>query len=1075
MRRLLAYSCLTPLALVAFHQAQAERKVETKITTPLATSTATNGGADSINISAAGGITVTSGTAVTLDSNNTVSNAGALAIQGANNANGILAQPGLTGAITNSGSITIDENFTPTDTDNDGDLDGPFAQGSNRYGIRIAPGGTFTGNIINAGAGTITIEGNNSAGIALDSRIAGTFTNSGTIAVTGSDSAGIRATDITGNTRIAGTINVRGANSVGVSLDGDIGGALTFQGIITTTGYRSATAPADQSKLDADDLLQGGPAVRIQGDVVGGIRFAVAPPNNSPTDDDEDKDGIKDNEEGNAQITSLGAAPAVQIGAANGTVSVGAVAGNANGHGLIVDGALAGSGVYANVDANGLLIGGLGGNVTIAGGMTVTGAITASSNGGSARAVRIGSGASVPEIRSSGTIRAIGGADAADIVRGIQIDQGATVTTIRNTGLVETSGGKDADVGAIVDRTGGVGLVENGGRIVATIATGGAGKAVAIDLSANNGGATVRQYRVSDTAQAPQIRGDILFGGGNDLLDVTAGSVSGTARFGNGEDRLQLSGSGSFAGRAEFGAGADRLAMAGTSVFTGVADFGGGADVLEIGGTARFDAQLLNSAGLAVNVTGGTFRAAQTGNVNLASLNLGANSRIGVDINTEAGTLTRYVVAGNAAFGTGSKLSVRLDRVSAAPGRYSFLQAGSVTGGSNLTFDEASLPILFKGTVESNANEVALVVGRRTAADLGLNRSASSAYDAIFKSLDNDEDIASVFLAMHDRETAQAEMAQMLPDHAGGVFETVTVASRATSRFLADPNPAILDMRGWGFWLQQAAWGTSGDSANTAAFDISGWGAAGGAEIQLGRAGNLGLSLAYLAGKDAHGDNDNQVRSDQYELAAYWRMRRGGFNAYARASAAMIDFTGKRYFAGLDEQGGAITRTANGNWNGWLYSAAAGLSYELRMGRLSLRPAASIDYYRLSEDGYAESGGGDGFNLIVEDRDSDELAGTFTLAAGLNFGSAEEGRTWIRTEIEGGRRQILGGSLGATIARFDGGDPFTLEADPRTDGWTGALRVVGGSGGTMLGAELSAEEQQGRASVAFRVSFGFGF
>ncbi|HTU09924.1 MAG TPA: autotransporter domain-containing protein [Allosphingosinicella sp.] len=1074
MRRLLAYSCLTPLALVAISQAQAERKVETKITTPLSTSTATNGAPDNINVTSAGGITLTSGTAITLDSNNTVTNAGALAIQNASNANGILALPGLTGSITNSGPITIDETYAPTDTDKDGDLDGPFAQGANRFGIRIAPGGTFTGNVTNSG--TITIEGNTSAGIALDSRLAGAFVNSGTINVTGDNSFGIRATDITGNARVAGTINVTGANAIGVSLDGDIGGALTFQGVVTTTGYRSLSPPADPSKLDADDLLQGGPAVRIQGDVAGGIRFAIAPPNNSPTDDDEDKDGIKDSEEGSAQITSYGAAPAVQIGSATDSVTVGAVAGNANGHGLIIDGAIAGNGVYAGVNANGIVIGGLGGNVSIAGGMTLTGSVNALSNGGSAQAVRIGSGASVPEIRSSGSIRAGGGPDAADVVRGIQIDQGATVAAIRNTGLIEATGGKDADVGAIVDRSGGVGLVENGGRIIANLAAGGTtGKRVAIDLSANNNGATVRQYRVSDTAQAPQIQGDILFGGGNDLLDVTAGSVAGTARFGNGDDRLLLSGAGTFAGRAEFGAGADRLALTGTSVFTGVADFGGGADVLEIGAGTRFDAQLLNGAGLAVSVNGGTFRAAQTGNVHIASLNMGANSRIGVDINREAGTHTRYVVAGNAAFGTGSTLSVRLDRISDAPGRYSFIQAGSITGGANLAFDDASLPILFRGTIEAGASDVALVISRRTAVDLGLNRSASSAYDAIFESLDNDEDIASVFLAMHDRESAQAAMAQMLPDHAGGVFETVTVASRATARFLADPNPAVVDMDGWGFWLQQAAWGTSKDIGDTAAYDISGWGASGGAELQLGGAGHLGLSLAYLAGKDANGDNDNQVRTDQYELAAYWRLRRGGFNAFARASAAMIDFTGLRYFAGIDEQGQAVTRTASGNWNGQLYSASAGLSYELRMGRLSLRPAASIDYYKLTEDGYAETGGGEGFNLIVEDRDSDELAGAFTLAAGLNFGSTEEGRTWLRAEIEGGRRQILGGELGATVARFDDGDPFTLEPDARTDGWTGAVRLIGGSDGFVLGGELSAEEQAGRAAVAMRVSLGFGF
>lgn len=1071
MRRLLAYSCLTPIALVAFSQAQAQRTVDTKITTPLSTSTAINGAPANINVTSTGGITLTTGTAITLDSSNTVTNAGALAIQGANNSNGILASPGLTGAITNSGTITIDENYTPTDTDNDGDIDGPFAQGSGRYGIRIAPGGTFTGNVTNSG--TIAIEGNASAGIALDSRLAGAFANNGTVGVIGNDTVGIRATDITGSARVAGTISARGANAVGVSLDGDIGGALTIQGTITASGYRSTASPADPSKLDADDLLQGGPAIRIRGDVAGGIVFAVPPPNNSTTNNDEDNDGINDAEEGAASVTSFGAAPAVQIGSATDSVTVGAVAGNANGHGLVIDGSVAGSGVYANVNANGVVIGGLGANVSIAGGMTVTGSINAASNGGSAHALHIGAGASVPDIRNSGTIRASGGPDAADVVRAIQIDQGATVTTIRNTGLIEAAGGKDADAGAIIDRTGGVNQVDNGGRIIASVTAGGTGRATAIDLSANTNGAIVRQYRLSPTAQAPQISGLVLFGSGNDTFDVTAGSVTGTTRFGDGADRLLLSAGATFSGRAEFGTGADLLAVATNAVFKGVADFGGGADLLEIT-TGTFDAQMLNSAGLGVTVNGGSFRAAQTGNVQLSSLNLGANSRIGIDI-AGANTFTRYVVAGNAAFGTGTKLLVRLANISASVGRYSFVQAGSITGGANVSFDDASLPILFRGTIESDADDVALVISRRTAADLGLNGSGTRAYDAIFKSLDNDEDISSVFLAMHDRETAQAAMAQMLPDHAGGVFETVTVASRATARFLADPNPAIVDMSGWGFWLQQAAWGTSKDIGDTASYDISGWGAAGGAELQLGGAGNVGLSLAYLAGKDANGDNDNQVRSDQYELAAYWRLRRGGFNAFARASAAMINFTGLRYFTGVDEGGEAVTRTASGDWNGQLYSAAAGASWEFRTGRLSLRPAVSIDYYKLTENGYSETGGGDGFNLIVEDRDSDELAGTATIAAGLNFGSHEPGRTWLRAEVEGGRRQIIGGTLGNTIARFDDGDPFTLTPDARTNGWTGALRLIGGSEGTVLGGEVSAEEQQGRASVAFRVSFGFGF
>jgi hypothetical protein len=135
---------------------------------------------------------------------------------------------------------------------------------------------------------------------------------------------------------------------------------------------------------------------------------------------------------------------------------------------------------------------------------------------------------------------------------------------------------------------------------------------------------------------------------------------------------------------------------------------------------------------------------------------------------------------------------------------------------------------------------------------------------------------------------------------------------------------------------------------------------------------------------------------------------------------------------------------------------------------------ASVDYYRLSEDGYVEEGGGDAFNLTVDSRTSDEFALNATLTAGYDFGRREAGAGWLRTELEAGRRQILGGSLGATTARFADGDPFTLLPEDRTDGWVGRLRVVGGQGGFQLGGEASAEEQLGRAAVAFRVSLRIG-
>ena len=1070
MRHLLATTCLTPAILLSAVGARAETVISTARTTAIATSSANNGAADSIKIASAGSIKPASGVAVTIDSNHGVINEGAIQITGANDSAGIQANAGVSANIVNSGTITIDENYTPADADKDGDNDGPFAQGARRFGIRTL--GALTGNVTNSG--TILIEGNDSAGIALGGPLTGSLTHSGTITVTGDNGIGIKTGAVSGDVKILGAVNALGANAVGVSVQGDIGGALVIQNAINATGYRSTGAPSDTSKLDADDLLQGGSALVVAGNVGGGILFDVPPKDTKPDDKDEDKDGSEDAKEGSAAVTSIGAAPAVQIGSATANTTIGAVAGG-NGQGIVINGSITGAGVYKDVNGNGLVIGGLGGTVTVAGGMTVNGSVTASSNNANATAIRLGAGATVPTIRNAGTITANGGGNASSIVRAIAIDSGASLTSITNSGKITATAAGDGSAVAISDKTGGLTLVENSGSITATSAKSGTDKAVAVDLSANTSGATVRQTVVA-SGTAPSIAGNILFGSGNDLLDVADGSVTGATRFGAGSNRLNLSGDATYAGEVSFGSGADTVSLSGTTRLTGKVDFGGGNDALSLGGTSVLSGTLSGSSGLAVSINGGTLALDNKGQVGLASLSVAGQGGIGVNIDGKAGTFTQYQVAGAANFATGSKLIVSLANVSQSEGQYVIVRAGSLTGGANLGATGVTLPFLFKSSLTANdaAGEVRLTIARKSATELGLNGSQSRAYDAVFKALDADAAVAGSYLALADGDSFRKTLQQMLPDHAGGVFETVTQGSRSTARILADPHGPFADQGGWGFWLQQSAWGTSKGLGDTSSYDITGWAFSAGAELKTQGAGNFGLSLAYLAGSDGDGDTSNEVNTGQYEVAAYWRMARGPFYAHARASAAMIDLDGTRVFLG-NSNGQPVERTARGQWDGRLYGASAGLAYEVKLGsRFSLRPSVAIDYYRLKEDGYSETGGGDAFNLTVDARTSDELAATGTMVAGLDFGGKDADSTWMRAEIEGGRRQIVGGSLGATTARFKNGQDFTLLPEARTDGWVGALRVSGGMRGFRLGGELSAEEQQGRAAVAARVSMKIG-
>ena len=1022
MRFLLASTALGAFTILPAAPAAAEQVISTAVTTPVTTS----GAGDNVRISSTGSVKPASGAAVAIDSNNSVKNEGIIAIQGADGSTGILANTNLAGDITNTNTITIDETFTATDSDNDGDFDGPFAQGTNRFGIHVLGGGTYTGNILNSG--TITVEGNQSAGIAIDSALTGSLTSTGKISVLGNDTAGIRASAVSGNVTIGSgsTTAAQGQNAVGVQLGGNIGGAFVVQGTVTATGYRYTTAPADPSKLDSDDLLQGGSAVIVGGNVAGGILLDTRPADSDPNDADEDDDGITDTSETAATIVSFGSAPAMVIGSSTQDVAVGPVASSSDGHGLVIKGSILGRGVYSGVSATGLSIGGAGHSVTIANGMTVTGSISSASLDSNARAVRIGAGATVPTIVVSGVVSADSGGNTASATEAIAIETGATVNSIANSGSISaTRSGSSGTAAAIVDRSGTLALVQNAGSIFAGGSTSLGDNAVAVDLSARTTGAVVRQVAAAAGKPAPAISGAILFGTGGDTLDIQAGNVFGKV------------------------------------------DFGGGSDVLSLSGSSVFRGTLASASGLAATVgTGSTLDVKNLGTVNIGSLTTASGANIGVTIGESGHTL--YNVFGTASFGTDTKILVTLDRVGTASGTYTIIDAGTLVGASNLTDQIVTLPYLFNSSLATDAatGQVALTVQLKGKDQLGLNASETAILDAALEAADGDQPIASVFLSAANSSTLKHTLQQLMPEHAGGAFEAATKGSRLTAQILADPEPLK------GVWLQQVAWGSSKSIGDTADYDVSGWGASAGIDHSLGPFGSVGLTAAYLYGRD--GKAANELTSNHYEAGIYWRGGVGRLHGWARATAGRIDFDSTRNFTGTAGDS-IVTRAADGKWKGTLYSASGGLSYEARLGRLSLRPNAAIEYYKLSEKGYTESGGGSAFDLTVRKRSSDEAAVNAMVALGYDFVRRDADSSLVRLELEGGRREILSGELGKTTASFGAGDPFTLTPEERSSGWRGGLRFLAGGSQMAFVAEANAEEQQGDVSLGGRVGLSFAF
>ena len=88
---------------------------------------------------------------------------------------------------------------------------------------------------------------------------------------------------------------------------------------------------------------------------------------------------------------------------------------------------------------------------------------------------------------------------------------------------------------------------------------------------------------------------------------------------------------------------------------------------------------------------------------------------------------------------------------------------------------------------------------------------------------------------------------------------------------------------------------------------------------------------------------------------------------------------------------------------------------------------------------------------------------------------SRDGEAFARVELEGGRREILGGKLGVTTARFGDGTPFTLTPEERTSGFLGSLRMIGGGAGFSITAEVNAEQQQDKVSLGGRLGVQFAF
>jgi hypothetical protein len=502
----LARRSLTPVAIAALyitssHAVLAQISITGAQTTPISTSTANKGSPDDVVITTTGSIALTSGTAaVTLDSNNNVTNEGSISLTGVNNASGILILGGVTGSVTVDGTISLTDTTVSTAIS---PTTGSLTGGSMRYGIQVQGSSPFIGSITEVSGATIGVRGNDSAailvtpGISAPSGTTDAISLSGTVGATGNDSYGLQTIGpVNGGILLAGTVSAVGKGSTAVSL-GTVNGAVSITGAVEANGYwydgvETTVRPYPiPTNLNPGNEEQGGSALSFAGSVTGGISVVSG-----------------------STITSLGSAPTIVInGTAGAVAAIGLVSGGS--YGLQLDGDITTSGIYDKIATTAIQVGGAGGGgASIAGGIQTTAKVTATSYAANATAFSFQTGAQSTSLDNTGTI----------------------------TATVNFGAGANAAVGgtatAIFDGAGALASITNTGTIKAATQS---GSAVAMDLSANTTGVTVTQSAPSSTtASAPSITGDILFGSGNATLNVDAGSINGGVSFGSGANALTI-------------------------------------------------------------------------------------------------------------------------------------------------------------------------------------------------------------------------------------------------------------------------------------------------------------------------------------------------------------------------------------------------------------------------------------------------------------------------------------------------------------------------------------------------------
>ncbi|MGB3456899.1 MAG: autotransporter domain-containing protein, partial [Litorimonas sp.] len=568
-----------------------------------------------------------------------------------------------------------------------------------------------------------------------------------------------------------------------------------------------------------------------------------------------------------------------------------------------------------------------------------------------ATAIDVGAGATLEELVNNGTIAAIvsGRIGTATAVN----DASGTLRTVTNRGNIIASGANsDPDGVADTDFT-----------------------LVALDLSANTSGVSILQERAEDTDTTddsvpadPRISGHIRLGSGNDTLTSTAGTLTGDI---------------------EFGAGDDRLALTDTTLTGGIT----------------------NQDGLDIELVSSSLVLTSEAPLSISSASFDGDSSFSPIVDGATGQAATLQASGAISFASGAQITPV----------FSNLINADVVGGTAAIFDIASAASLSIPDIDALnasddgsflfdtsfglANDTLLItVDLRDAGELGLDQAQTgiggSVFDATLQALQSNAELGNEIANLGTASEFYAAYNQLLPELAAAGRQFVIANSDGATGAVANHLEAARrsQEKPGGAWIQQFAYFADRELAGLSEqFRGGGFGFTGGIDTALGPFHAVGVNLGFASTEieDVVGV-DEPLDMTSILAGVYAGYMAGKFSIDAYAGGGFNQFEQNRRI-----RIGSFAGQSTGDWNGTHLSGSLRAGYDMDFGkRYWARPVVSLDYVRLSEDGFSETGDV-GVALTIDSRTSEMGA----VSGLLNFGAEFNGaRTWIRPSVRVGYR-----------------------------------------------------------------------